>query len=1427
MKMKCLFTRMLSILGCMLIATDFCYAAEYVPAGNGSTDDPYQISSVDDLYWFAEFVNEGGDHLNACAELTANIVVNTLKFDDGGNLITEGENYKTWVPIWKQDWDNQYEGTFDGKGYTISGLYFDGENKKSVGLFGWTGPNSIIQNVGVVDSYFKLYDDTFYCIGSICGRCYGKIINCFSNSTIVAPNEYSYAGGICSEYNGEDGIYNCYFVGSISIGTGATSVGGICGLKDGKANFTNCFYLEGCCPQENNYGSAMTKNQFHSGEVAYLLNLNNANPVWGQDLTAENSLPTINGPQLYEKDGKYYNESNLPYDEYGICEFPLVTFYHPAELVDGVYKISNAGELCWFAQHVVNGGTSNACAELTADITFPNYGDRNWDPISEYEGTFDGKGHTISKVFCELSAENYVGLFRINNGTIKNLGIVDSYFGGKDYVGSFCGYNNGTIENCYSSSTYKGDENDGGVLGYTYVGGLCGVNEGTIKYCYNSGKVEASEDYVGGLCGANRASGKITSCFSTGIVIYYKETDASYGSLCGYNEKSDSINNCYTTAKSQYLNDYYGNESEIVLCKKCEIINTNYYLCDEDNGNGGKTEEQFHFGEVAYLLGQSDNVWGQDLTDENSLPGFNDHEVFENDGTYFTLNSMPFDENGIFVWGDSTIYQPAELVDGVYQISNAGELYWFANFVNGGNSSANAVLTNNIVVNANVLNEDGTLKGDNFVEWTPIGVSGNNQFTGVFNGQNYTISGLYLSNTEKNFVGLFGYIDNGATIQNLGVVDSYFEGYEDIGGLCGVNANGLIENCYSGCSVTGVSFVGGLCGSASTGTIKNSYNVGSVKGSNYAGGLCGENFATIENSYNVGSVTGLTTYTGGLCGENYSTIKNSYNVGVVVGKESVGGLSGEDYGTIENCHNTGAVSGTRFIGGVCGSDYGTIKKCYNTGVVCGGDDAMAIGGVCGNYVSNDITDSYNSGLISGGDKSAYVGGVCGFAYYITNCYNTGLISVGDSSQRIGGICGHTVGEIINCYNTGEINSGDETLNVGGVCGYNEGTIKNCYYLSGLDTNAVQMTKLEFANGTVAKLLHNADTVWGQNISIDTVPNFSGKIIFSLTLTAENGTISGEGGAYEYMSKVSVEAIPDKGYHFAGWNNGMNAKDTITIVSDTVLVATFEAHSYGVWDTTQVATCTAFGLRTHTCACGASETDTIHAIGHTFGEPAFAWTLDKTSVEGVVVCENDKTHTLSGASKEISTDTTKATCTEKGKIVYSAVVEINGKQYTLKDSVEIPAIGHKYGEPVFTWNDDYTQAIATFTCVGDDDKQIVEDVVVVSDTTIAPTLEKEGEITYTATATFNGKSYMDIQTASLEKIKGGELTSLVNAGSDSFVIYAYQNQIYVKSAKSGTLDVYDLHSRIIVKNVRYEEGITPVAILPKGIYVIMGKKVMVE
>ena len=127
---------------------------------------------------------------------------------------------------------------------------------------------------------------------------------------------------------------------------------------------------------------------------------------------------------------------------------------------------------------------------------------------------------------------------------------------------------------------------------------------------------------------------------------------------------------------------------------------------------------------------------------------------------------------------------PQTDTDGVYQIGTAEELYGFAQLVNNGNTSASAVLTADIIVNKGVLKADGTLADDTsgFTSWTPIG-NNSNRYTGKFDGQGHTISGLYFNDASTNYVGLFGYLHSGGEIKNVGVIDSYFVGWWQVGGV--------------------------------------------------------------------------------------------------------------------------------------------------------------------------------------------------------------------------------------------------------------------------------------------------------------------------------------------------------------------------------------------------------------------------------------------------------------------------------------------------------------------------------------------------------------------------------------------------------------------------------------------------------------------
>ena len=259
--------------------------------------------------------------------------------------------------------------------------------------------------------------------------------------------------------------------------------------------------------------------------------------------------------------------------------------------------------------------------------------------------------------------------------------------------------------------------------------------------------------------------------------------------------------------------------------------------------------------------------------------------------------------------GENSIYQPATETtdkydidddgtkDTVYEISNAGQLYWFAGLVNGTldgveqNTLANAILTANITVNENLLDslqydtEGNVSNGSDFITWTPIADwMGNRttQYSGTFDGNNKTVSGLYF-NGDSTCIGLFGSSESDGNIKNVGVVDSYFKGNDHVGGVCGNNA-GTITNCYNAGNLTAIepsATIGGICGYNNGGTVTNCYNTGTVTATGSVasvGGVCGCSTAPISNCYNIGTVTATSSSAdiSGICGYNFGPIKNCY-----------------------------------------------------------------------------------------------------------------------------------------------------------------------------------------------------------------------------------------------------------------------------------------------------------------------------------------------------------------------------------------------------------------------------------------------------------------------------------------------------------------------------------------------------------------------
>lgn len=385
--------------------------------------------------------------------------------------------------------------------------------------------------------------------------------------------------------------------------------------------------------------------------------------------------------------------------------------------------------------------------------------------------------------------------------------------------------------------------------------------------------------------------------------------------------------------------------------------------------------------------------------------------------------------------------------DAPYQISTRGDLAALASAVNSGTSYSGVYFK---------LTADIDLGGSTSA-WTPIGTQGK-PFSGTFDGNGHTITGLYINNTtdESARAALFGYI-SGATVQDLSVQGSVTATgqYSRAAGIVAetaYNSTNSISRCSFSGSVSGISNMGGIVGKIDSGstTVTGCSNSATVTGNN-ATGTVGSNV-------------------GGIVGSNGNgTVENCVNTGAVSGFSKVGGIAGKNYGgTVENCVNTGAVGNTEQssannstgkVGGIVGnnSTEATVKDCRNSGAVTAAGDASEVGGVVGINSGSTVENCDNSGAVI--NSGPAIGGGTGAK---TGSMG-GIVGTNKSSSATGD-------GVKDCRNTGDVSvvyivnhdastsSVTVTVRVGGVVGWNEAalyttttTTTHCNTVSGCES----------------------------------------------------------------------------------------------------------------------------------------------------------------------------------------------------------------------------------------------------------------------------------------------------------------------------------------------------------------------------------------
>ncbi|HRP03004.1 MAG TPA: GLUG motif-containing protein, partial [Candidatus Kapabacteria bacterium] len=411
---------------------------------------------------------------------------------------------------------------------------------------------------------------------------------------------------------------------------------------------------------------------------------------------------------------------------------------------------------------------------------------------TNFTGSYNGQNYTISNLYIKRETTSYIGLFgRTGSGSsIGSLALINVYIKGQYNVGGLSGYNDGSVSGCYSS---------GAVSGSDYVGGLLGFNDnGSVSGCYSSGAVSGS-DYVGGLVGWNY--GSVSGCYSSGTV----SGSTGVGGLVGWN-MSGTVISCYWDTETSGQSSSASGTGKTTTEMKTQATFSGWDFSTTWNiGSGNKYRSYPYLKTFTYDVPETDPA-------VNPIPGLEQK----------------------YSGGDGTSGTP-------YQIATTADLIELSN-TSGDWTGKHFVQTANIAFNDDSSQVDwdgnGTVEfsGNDQYGFSPIGNSGTN-FTGSYNGQNYTISNLYIKRETTSYIGLFGRTGSGSSIGSLALINVYIKGQYNVGGLSGYN-DGSVSGCYSSGAVSGSDYVGGLLG-YNDGSVISCYSSGAVSGSDYVGGLLG------------------------------------------------------------------------------------------------------------------------------------------------------------------------------------------------------------------------------------------------------------------------------------------------------------------------------------------------------------------------------------------------------------------------------------------------------------------------------------------------------------------------------------------------------------------------------------------------------------
>ena len=855
-KPKWLVTMLLLVMA-ILMPYEGAWAQTKPTRGNGSVDNPYEISTAAELAWFRDYVNNESQY--ASATLTEDIDLS--EFCHAADATTNTEEL-SWVPIGN---GRMYCGTFDGNGKTIRNLYINSTIMYK-GFFGYANGGSIknitFDNAKVKNTHYNgtgILTGAFekctieniktlancsvegtYNTGGIAGTGTGNISNCENRAMVNGTNN---VGGIVGN-SSDNTISSCANYGAVT-GT-KSNVGGMVG-----------FFISGTIQNCANYGD-ISGADCVGNQIGYAATVNLNNVLGIGNVTATTSQSGLLAGLIW--DSSSTAAGILAYNSSAKLTINGIEQTGDAVKAIGISSLSSTRRIKAFSAEQLKSGL----------VAFILQGNASESAIWGQKLNTDDYPllNSADKVYSDCPV------------TMKCSGELE----GKGTFTNTKPAQEGTFTMQHGNS----------IIHHESVDVTCTV-DGTIEYwecdvCNETYSDEKLTQPVGNII-KETATGheyddndKCTKCQKEIQFVKLGNNNITIEKVFGSKKKISGYNLYKFTAPEEgalvVTADSHGEDTYGALWDS----RTDRYLIKKDDGNGDGKDFK-----ITYEVKKGTTYYiGAREYDGDAIKG------------NVTLNvKIIGNQPPAGVTGNGTEAEP-------FILKTADHLAWFRDYVNVGKVSACAKIADDVEVidMSSVCHEADAEKQVAEFSWTPIGNS--KKYQGTFDGNGKTIRNLFISSTS-NEIGFFGFAAD-CRIKNITFDNAKVKGNDNCstGILAGYASSCVIENIKTtgNCSVEGQYETGGIAGGAN-GNISNCENHAIVNGSYYVGGIVGNCFDSgnsITSCANYGEITGTEDFVGGIIGYfGEGSLQNSANNGNISGKARVGNLIG--YANICNINN--------------------------------------------------------------------------------------------------------------------------------------------------------------------------------------------------------------------------------------------------------------------------------------------------------------------------------------------------------------------------------------------------------------------------------------------------------------------------------------------------------------------------------------------